>query len=199
MRVLFYGQSITGQPWTGLVAEDLHRRFPNADLEVVNKAIGGFASQLLVKITEHDVIAFHPDLVIFHVYGANNTYEDIIRSIRTRTTAEVLLQKDHIGAQMPPMVTDWDAVTELQKTDKGMWWDHLMNQVFIPEIAKKYGCGVADVRTAWRRYLTDNQLKPTDLLRDEIHPNDRDCSAPAPGADARRVRDRAAAVMDSGG
>ncbi len=172
VRILFYGQSITGQPWTGLVAEDLKKRFPNADLDVVNKAIGGFASQLLVKTTEHDVFTYRPDLVIFHVYGANNTYEDIIRSIRTRTSAEMLLQKDHIGSKMPPVVKDWDAASALQTTDHEMWWDYMMNQVFIPDIAKKYGCGVADVRTPWRQYLTANMLEPKALLSDDIHPND---------------------------
>src|SRR5689334_15607121 len=47
VRILFYGQSITEQNWSKLVAEDLRRRFPHADLEIENKAIGGFASQLL--------------------------------------------------------------------------------------------------------------------------------------------------------
>jgi len=172
VRILFYGQSITGQPWTNLVAEDLKKRFPHADLEVANKAIGGFASQLLSKITEHDVYAFRPDLVIFHVYGANDTYEQIIRGIRTRTSSEVLLQKDHFGPKIPPVINNWDEANALQKSDHNMWWDHMMNQVFVPDIAKKYGCGIADVRSAWRQYLTDNKLDPQALLSDEIHPND---------------------------
>jgi hypothetical protein len=175
VRVLFYGQSITEQEWSKLVAEDLRKRFPHADLEIANKAIGGFASQRLVKIAEHDVYAFYPDLVIFHVYGANNTYEEIIHGIRTRTTAEVLMQKDHVGAKLPPVVADWDAAKELEKTDKNMWWDHMMNQVFIPDIAKKNGCGVADVRTPWLAYLKANQLEPKALLKDDIHLNDHGC------------------------
>lgn len=96
VRILFYGQSITEQEWSKTVADDLRRRFPNADLEIENRALGGFAAQILVRVAEHDVIPFYPDLVIFHVYGANDPYEEIIRTIRTRTTAEVLMQRDHV-------------------------------------------------------------------------------------------------------
>src|SRR5262249_7121144 len=40
VRILFYGQSITEQEWSKLVAADLRKRFPNADLEIENRAIG---------------------------------------------------------------------------------------------------------------------------------------------------------------
>lgn len=179
VKVLFYGQSITEQTWSKQVGEDLKKRFPNADLEIANKAIGGFASQRLVKVAEHDLYPWYPDLVIFHVYGANNTYEEIIKNIRTRTTAEVLLQKDHVGAKLPPTIKNWDEAKELEKQDKGMWWDYMMNYVFIPDIAKKHGCGVADVRTPWVKYLADNQLDTRALLKDDIHLNDAGCNVMA--------------------
>jgi hypothetical protein len=179
VKVLFYGQSITEQTWTKLVADDLKKRFPHADLEIANKAIGGFASQRLVKVAEHDCYPWYPDLVIFHVYGANNTYEEIIHNIRTRTTAEVLMQKDHVGAKLPPTVKNWDEAKELEKQDKGMWWDYMMNYVFLPDIAKKHGCGVADVRTPWVKYLADNKLDTRALLKDDIHLNDDGCKVMA--------------------
>jgi hypothetical protein len=166
VRILFYGQSITEQNWWKLVAEDLRRRFPNADLEIENKAVGGFASQILVRLAEHDIPAFYPDLVIFHVYGANNTYEEILRTIRTKTTAEVLIQKDHVGAQ-------WPAENPDQKNP--MWWDHMMNNVFLPDYAKKYRCGLVDVRTGWVGYLKANGLQPKALLSDDVHLNDHGC------------------------
>jgi hypothetical protein len=166
VRILFYGQSITEQDWWKRVAEDLKRRFPNADLEIENKAVGGFASQILSRVAEHDIYPYYPDLVIFHVYGANNTYEEIIRGIRTRTTAEVLIQKDHVSAQWPVDNPD-------QKHP--MWWDHMMNNVFLPDYAKKYRCGLADVRGAWVGYLKANRLEPKVLLSDDVHLNDHGC------------------------
>ena len=47
VRILFYGQSITEQKWTMLVEDDLRRHFPHANLIVENRALGGFASQML--------------------------------------------------------------------------------------------------------------------------------------------------------
>ena len=85
VRVLFYGQSITEQEWSKQVAQGLRKRFPDADLEIENRAIGGFAAQLLIRPAEHDLYPFYPDLVIFHVFGANQQYEQIIKSIRSRT------------------------------------------------------------------------------------------------------------------
>src|SRR5208283_3669340 len=71
VRIVFYGQSITEQDWSKRVADDLRQRFPNADLDIQNRAIGGFAAQILIRPAEHDLYPFYPDLLIFHVYGAN--------------------------------------------------------------------------------------------------------------------------------
>src|SRR4051794_18354628 len=49
VRVLFYGQSITAQSWTAAVARDLRARFPFADLQIENRAIGGYTSNVLVR------------------------------------------------------------------------------------------------------------------------------------------------------
>jgi hypothetical protein len=165
VRILFYGQSITEQDWWKQVAEDLRRRFPNADLQIENKAVGGFASQILSRLAEHDIPAFYPDLVIFHVYGAHDKYEEILRLIRTRTTAEILMQRDH--------VTKWPVENPDQKNP--MWWDHMMNDVFLPQFARKYGCGLADVRGQWLAYLKANGLEPKALLKDDVHLNDHGC------------------------
>ncbi|HEV3028604.1 MAG TPA: SGNH/GDSL hydrolase family protein [Planctomycetota bacterium] len=165
VRILFYGQSITEQDWWKQVAEDLRRRFPSADLVIENKAVGGFASQILCRLAEHDIPAFYPDLVIFHVYGAHDKYEEILKLIRTRTTAEILMQRDH--------VTKWPVEKPEQKDP--MWWDHMMNDVFLPGFAKKYGCGMADVRGQWLSYLKEYRLEPKALLKDDVHLNDQGC------------------------
>lgn len=168
VRILFYGQSITEQDWSRQVADSLRKRFPNADLQIENRAIGGFASQMLIRPAEHDVYPFYPDLVIFHVYGSDREYEEIIRNIRSRTTAEVLMQRDHVGAKLPdPKAT--------QETDKGLWWDHHMNEERLPEIARTYGCGLVDIRGAWLRYLNANHLEPRALLKDDVHLNAQGC------------------------
>jgi hypothetical protein len=157
VRILFYGQSITEQAWTKFVSEDLRRRFPHANLIIENPSIGGHSSPRLVKTMEADVFPFYPDLVIFHVYGDDGDYERIIRAIRERTTAEILLQTDHLrrSDEIPQEETD-SAKISLGKA----LWDSWMNYVFLPRIAKEYGAELVNQREFWKAYLRDHQLKP---------------------------------------
>ena len=160
VRVLFYGQSITEQEWTKLVADDLRRRFPEADLDIQNRALGGFSSQVLVKTAEQDLYPFYPDLLIFHVYGDHRRYEDSLARTRQRTAAEVVLMTDHWGA-------DTDKSGQLVDSKWGEFMDECLHKV-----AAKYGCEVVEVKQPWAEYLTANHLKAQALLKDGIHLND---------------------------
>ncbi len=167
VRILFYGQSITEQKWAGLVEDDLRRRFPHANLVIENRALGGFASQMLVKTAETDLYPFQPDLLIFHVYGAHDKYEDIIRRTRERTTAEILMQNDHVTKS-----ADFTEETDPAKLPPaGKHWDQFMNHNWLPSLAKKYGAELCDQRALWKAYLTENKLEPKALLRDSVHLN----------------------------
>lgn len=106
VRILFYGQSITEQKWTDLVTADLKTRFPHAMIVSENRSLAGFSSQLLVKTAESELYVFQPDLLIFHVYGAHDKYEQIIRRVRERTTSEILIQTDHVVPSEKISVTD---------------------------------------------------------------------------------------------
>ena len=165
VRILFYGQSITQQNWWKLVAADLRKRFPHADLEIENRAIGGFASQLLIRTAAHDLYTFYPDLLIYHVYGHHIRYEDIVRFTRQRTTAEVAIFTDHLSAGEKPDEKG-------RYVDKG--WTAFMAG-WIPKVARKYECELIDIRPPWKRYLADNKLRPPALLIDGAHLNDHGC------------------------
>jgi hypothetical protein len=165
--ILFYGQSITEQKWAKLVEDDLRRRFPHANLIIENRALGGFASQMLVKTAETDLYPFQPDLLIFHVYGAHDKYEEIIRRTRERTTAEILMQNDHVTK--PADLTEETDVAKLPPA--GKHWDAFMNHNHLPSLAKKYGAELCDQRALWKTYLTENKLEPKALLRDSVHLN----------------------------
>ena len=168
VRILFYGQSITEQHWWKLVAEDLRKRFPNADLTIENRAIGGHSSQLLHRTAEADLYPFYPDLVIFHVYGAHNHYEDIIRRIRERTTAEVLIQTDHLSKN--------DSLDEpVSPESLPAQWNSFINYNFLPSLKGKYGVGVVEQRDIWKKFLRDQQKPPAVLLKDDVHLNDSGC------------------------
>ncbi|MEG4012105.1 SGNH/GDSL hydrolase family protein [Microcoleus sp. S11D4] len=166
VRILFYGQSITQQDWWKDVAKDLKQRFPYADLIVENRAIGGFAAPILIRPSEHDLYPFYPDLLIFHVYGGDEDYEAIIANVRSRTASEILLHSDHIN--WLPAGNSSDNPDEV----KGYEWHNTHSTKWLPELADKYGCEIAEIREPWRRYLQDNRLQPKQLLRDDIHLNE---------------------------
>lgn len=167
VRILFYGQSITEQNWSKLVADDLRTRFPNANLVIENRALAGFASQMLVRTAETDLYPFQPDLLIFHVYGAHDKYEDIIRRVRERTTAEILQQNDHVTK----LEHFTEATDPAKATIQSGKWDAFMNHNWLPSLSKKYGTELCDQRALWKLYLTDQKLEPKALLKDNVHLN----------------------------
>jgi len=159
VRVLFYGQSITRQPWSSAIGERLKNEFPNADFSFDNRAIGGFGAERLIKTAAADLYPAYPDLVIFHVYGGvGGELEAIIANIRKLTTAEIVLATHHIDAGNASVQKDNDQSSQL-----------------IRDLAAKYDCELVEVRDEWRQYLADNQLQPQDLLRDIVHLNDKGC------------------------
>lgn len=182
VKVLFYGQSITEQNWSKLVAADLKRRFPNSNLIIENRALGGFASQRLSKTAETDILSFYPDLMIFYVYGAHTNYEEIIRLAREQTTAEILIQTDHVTKD-----ADLNEETDPAKSTPNKW-NSFMNYNFLPMIAKKYGCGLVDQRNLWKDYLKENNLHAAQLLRDGVHLNDQGCAVMAALVNAYLVK-----------
>jgi hypothetical protein len=151
VKILVYGQSISAQDWWIQVKESIEKRFPDANLIMENKAIGGFASQMLCKTVEMDVSAFYPDLVLLHIYGSNEMYDSVLYTIRSRTTAEVAIQTDHF-------------------TGVNAWSDS-MSYHFLPAMAEKYKCDLIIIRDPWKKYLTDHKLEPKDLLTDHVHLN----------------------------
>ena len=155
VRFQFYGQSITAQPWTKLVQQDLATRFPSVKFIFHNPAIGGFTSPALSRTAEHDLYPWYPDILVFHVYGPVDKYEEIIRNVRARTTAEIVLWTSHLSAN--------------ETLDKNPDADPRI--VAIREIAKKYDCLLIDSRKSWIAHIQEKKLDPPALLSDCVHLN----------------------------
>ena len=160
VKVLFYGQSITAQPWSSAIAARLHKQYPDADFKFENRAIGGFEADQLMLTARQDLYPFYPDLVIFQVYGGGRgELENIISNIRRQTTAEVLIATHHVSHPGNGWVqSEYDKQSQL-----------------IRDLAKKYDCELVDVREEWKQYLTENQLQPQELLQDLVHLNEKGC------------------------
>ncbi len=152
VRILVYGQSISEQEWWLEVKRAVGERFPDANLIMENKAIGGFSTQYLFKTVEMDVSSFYPDLVLLHIYGGIKDYETVLSTIRGRTAAEVAIMTDHyIGENS---------------------WSDSMSYFLLPSLADKYKCDLINIRDPWKRYLKDNNLETAALLSDGTHLND---------------------------
>jgi hypothetical protein len=167
VRILFYGQSITEQAWSKAVADNLRQRYPNANLVIENRAIGGFASDLLVQISEADLYPFYPDLLIFYDYGRNDCYEEMIRRTRERTTAEIVLQTDH-----PTSMNDLQEEIDPAKLVMSHWSSWFPN-FWIPTMAVKYHTGMVQQRALWKIYCQTHHLDPRSLTMDGTHLNDQ--------------------------
>lgn len=171
VRILFYGQSITDSDWPRIVGERLRRQYPLANIVIENRAISGYHSAMLSKTAEADLYPFYPDLVIFHDYGDPGPYEDMIRRIRERTTADILIATDHIAPRVGEKVDEVVDPAKLTAPKPGGHDAAWRSYVFLPGLAKKYGAELADVRTLWKHYLKDHKLSPSDLLYDDLHLN----------------------------
>lgn len=169
VRVLFYGQSVTAGPWSKAVADNLRKAYPHADMEIENRAIGGYTAPALINTAEYDLYPFYPDLMIFHVYGGveGGELEQIVARTRQRTTAEILIRTPHFrwGKSHPRDGSPDDPSTK-QLTE-----DDERQSKLIRELAVKYGCELAEVREPLRQYLKANNLFPKDTLGDSVHPN----------------------------
>ncbi len=167
VRVLFYGQSFTEQGFWRDTAHALRRSYPHADLEIQNRALGGYPAQLLVKTAVSDVLPYYPDLVVLHAFGAHDRYEEIIRAIRSRTTAEVLIQNDYVmqASQLEP-----PSSPELLRAE-GAQWDAFMNYRFLPQLARHYGAALCDHRGDFQRFLRRHGLAPGAMLVPDRHLN----------------------------
>jgi len=162
VRVMFYGQSITAQPWTRIVQKRLAERFPTAQFEFRNAAIGGYISSVLIRTADHDLYPWYPDLLFFHVYGPIDKYEAIVRRVRERTSAEIVLWTSHLNSRSR---TQPDEVNT----------EHDARAAEIRRVAAKYNCMLIDLREKWRKHLEAEGLKVSSLLSDAIHLNPKGC------------------------
>lgn len=169
VRILFYGQSVTAGAWSYALADDLRKQYPNADLQIENRAIGGYGAESLLKTAEYDLYPFYPDLLIYHCWGGvtGGEQEEIIKRVRQRTTSEILLWTTHFRFNPSlPKETPLDDPGVIGQTR-----DDEERVALWRELAVKYGCEIAEVREALRVYLKERGLYPKDTLSDSVHPN----------------------------
>lgn len=159
VRVLFYGQSIVEQGWHAHVMKTLRRKYPSVRFEVANRAIGGFQSPALSETAESDLYPFYPDLLFFHVYGPLDKYEEIVRKVREKTTAEIVLWTSHVRGKEG----------ETREKVEGLRGTKDERSDGIRRIAAKYHCLCVDLRKKWIDRMLAENIAITNLLKDGVH------------------------------
>ncbi len=170
VKILFYGQSITAQSWTLEVAEILKARFPESqsNMVFVNNAIGGYQADKLSRIANARLYPEYPDLVVFHDYGKLEFIEEMIRRLRTETTAEIVMWTPHVRVS-------GEGMKRWKEEHVTFGFDDDRRAQGIRRIAKEYDCMLIDVRRMWKSHLAETGEDPQDYLKDVIHPNLKGC------------------------
>jgi len=187
VKVLVYGQSISKQPWDTLVFRNLAQRYPECEFDTIDLAIGAAAAQILINPTDIDVVNFYPDIIIFHVYGANDLtgYLGIIQKVLGKTTAEMAIQTDHFGTVAdldifveyggPDTFPNYDSIkAQLPFADDGFGWSSYMSMDCLPSYAKTYNLELIQNRVEWYKYITEYRSvipTPAVLTLDSTHLN----------------------------
>jgi hypothetical protein len=128
--LLMYGQSIIAQEWWGSIGSELRARFPYADLTVMSKSIGGYQVPMLLRTAEANVYPEYPGLIIFDAYHRyDGSLEALLRNIRSRTTAEVMLLTHHVTTHGLVRIAD---------------------NLTVRELAVRYGCELVEMNDQWR-------------------------------------------------
>lgn len=154
VRIVFYGQSIESG-WPDLLVQSFRERYPGTTIVYDNRAIGGWFVWRLLRCLKHDVLRWHPDLVLFSAYqGTAEVWERLLSDLRRETTADIIIRTQHLGGRDDPGLPDDGAET-----------------VTLRRLARKYGIEFVELRSEWINYVKANKLDHHDLLADGVHLN----------------------------
>ena len=158
VKIAIYGQSLSDKNnfWWRYLHKGLQAAYPNADIDVNCLGVGGFSTTTLWRMAYQDMAAYYPDLVILCVSGNHYYYETLLRQIRGCTTAEILIQTDHIrGKTGEGEGCDWDCnIYDLSE------WNNKMSFQTIPKYCETYGLEHNNRLREWYDYLKANCYHP---------------------------------------
>lgn len=166
------GASDPAHTYPAVLAEELHHRWPQIAVNVINKGIGGERSSQMLARFERDVLSYHPQLVIWQT-GSNQ----LLKSENVEGYAETLR----------------DGISRLKATNADVV---LMDPQFAPRVlARRMHLSVVDAIAAvgndmnvavfqrfavMRHWVSSGQYKIEEIVSsDGLHMNDLsyDCLA----------------------
>jgi hypothetical protein len=145
---------------------ELRRRFPGAPRIIYKKHVGSSVPwQYVLGWARHVVTPEQPDLVLLYGIGAEEDLENIFRTLRQHTTADIIVASVHWKADD---VRHWGV--DEDATNFG-------NIPKMRELCARYGVEFVENRKEWAAYLRQQGMKievdpQHGLLRDAVHQSD---------------------------
>ena len=156
VRIIFSGQSIEAG-WTGMFIQNLRERYPDTKIIAENRALGGCFVPQMHKLLKHDILRWQPDLILFSAYqGTSEVWERFLCELRSETTADIIIRTQHIGG--------WEKMEDPEENAETLT---------LRMLAQKYDVEFVEARKEWRAYLKANNMQIKDLLRDNVHINEK--------------------------
>jgi len=137
------------------VTKWLVHRYPHADIETQMLAVGGFDAKAMQGPSRMDLPTFYPDLILWQNYGKYPDKADTLQWWRENTTAEIGLHNWHCGGSEKQLNSN-------KPTER-------MAYIYIPDLAKRFGAELIDLRTPWRKRWNEQNTESKQLTSDGVH------------------------------
>lgn len=159
------GASDSAHTYPALFAQELHRDFPQLSLNVLNQGIGGeMAFQMLARF-ERDVLAYHPQLVIWQT-GSNQALKSDDVATYTATIREGVSRLKSVGTDLILMDPQFAPRIIARPS-------HLLIVDSIDAVAKDMNVAVFRRFALMRHWVSSGRYKIEEIVSpDGLHMND---------------------------
>lgn len=175
LNIVYLGGSVTAgagasgadfTSWRGITGNWFKQMFPDANIKLVNSAMGGSGSMLGAFRTSADVLAHDPDLV-FVEYAVNDSYSGHYAD------GTVQFYYESVIRQIRESSPDTDIIS-IFTTDQSKLYDTTMHAVATlqDEVAEHYGISSIDVGLALANHIVAENAEWSDYVADSVHPKD---------------------------
>ncbi len=186
MKILFFGDSITesgrnlldendlGAGYVKIAAGKLHLLYPDAELTIINRGVGGNKTADLLARVEEDVVAEKPDVVFLQV-GVNDvwcrfSHGEVILPETFRANYTAIVEK--IAAMGAKIYCILPFVLNMGDKQRFRPYLDAFNAV-IRDIAAEHNLPVIPLDEIFTGLTQD--IDPSQFTTDGVHPTHRGC------------------------
>lgn len=186
MKLIFFGDSVTsagrdlsdrydlGDGFVRIAAGKLRPLYPDLDIEILNRGVGGDRTAELLLRVEEDVVLEHPDYVILEV-GINDVWRrftdgDVTTAEQFRANYRALV--DTIKGTGAKLLLIQPFVLPVSDKQRFRPYVDEINAV-IGEIAREEGVPLIPLDEIFRGVTQD--IGPKQFADDGVHPTHRGC------------------------